>query len=489
LLKMVTIESIRKMYLREGRSIRDISRTLGVSRQSVRRVIYGEVKRSYTMSEPRTCPVMDPHRELILAWLKDDQEAPPKQRHTARRVFTRLRDEYGFEGAESTVRRYLARLRNSRPEVFIPLTADPAEVAEVDWGTVWALINGERRQVHLFVMRMRYSGVCFARAYPFEKSEAFFDGHVQAFQWFGGVVRSARYDNIKTAVLKILLGPMREENPEFSALRAHYLFDSIFCAPGKGNEKGGVENGIGYVRRNALVPLPNVESLVELNATLLAWCDKDRGKRAQPWIAEHDALMPLPQDDFKCSTTHLLRVNKLSLVHFERNRYSVPTAYAHTDVRLEAFVDRVEILHKDKLIAVHPRALGRNHDELCLDHYLDEIQRKKRSVMHASVVRNLSPVHTEFLRRLNQQGPTEYRKFAEILLLHRRFSSSVVEEALARAMELCNLEVSVVHQLALSISGTPPTATVEVPAELAAAVVSVPDLSEYDALGGGMTAW
>ncbi len=489
MLKMVTIESIRKMRLREGRSIREISRTLGVSRQAVRQAIRGEVKRSYTMSEPRACPVMDPHREVILKWLRDDQEAPPKQYHTARRVFDRLCEDRGFTGAESTVRRYLARLRNSRPEVFIPLTADPAEVVEVDWGQAWALINGERRQIHLFVMRLRCSGACFAKAYPFEKAEAFFEGHVQAFQWFGGVARTARYDNIKTAVLKVLLGPMREENPVFSALRAHYLFDSIFCAPGKGNEKGSVENGVGYVRRNALVPVPNVESLIELNATLLRWCDKDRGKRGQSWIAERGAMMPLPQDDFKCSITHLLKANKLSLVHFERNRYSVPAAYAHANVRLEAFVDRVEIFHKDQLVAVHPRALGRNHDELCLDHYLDEIQRKRRSVMHASVVRNLSPIHTEFLKCLNQQGPTEYRKFAEILLLHRQFSNSVVEEALTKAMELGSLEVSVVHQLALSITGTQLPAAVEVPAELAAVTVSAPDLSEYDALGGGVSAW
>ena len=489
MLKMVTIESIRKMYLREGRSIREISRTLGVSRQSVRKAVHGDVKRSYTMSKPRSCPVMDPYRDVILAWLESDREAPPKQRHTARHVFDRLREECGFEGSESTVRRYLARLSNSRPEVSIPLTADPGEVAEVDWGTVWAQIRGERRKVHLFVARLRYSGVCFARAYPFEKSEAFFDGHAQAFQWFGGVVRSARYDNLKTAVLKILLGPMREENPGFSALRAHYLFDSIFCAPGKGNEKGAVENGVGYVRRNALVPLPSVDTFAELNANLLAWCYRDRDKRVERWTAEHASLMSLPRDDFKCSVTHLLKANKLSLVHFERNRYSVPTEYAHTTVRLEAFVDRVEIFHKDQPIAVHPRALGRNHDELCLDHYLDEIQRKKRSVMHASVVRNLSGPHTEFLRRLNEQGPIEYRKFAEILLLHRQFSSSVVEEALIGAMELGKLEVSIVHQLALSISGSPPAAAVQAPTELAAATVSAPDLTEYDALGGGMTAW
>ena len=452
---MVTIESIRKMYLREGRSIREISRTLGVSRQSVREAVHGDVKRSYTMSRPRSCPAMDPCRDVILACLENDREAPPNQRHTARHVFDRLQEECGFEGAESTVRRYLARLGNLRPEVFIPLASDPGEVAEVDWGAIWARTKGERRKVHLFVARLRYSGVCFAKTYPFEKLEAFFDVHAQAFQWFGGVVRGARYDNFKTAVLKILLGPMREENPGFSALRAHYLFDSNFCAPGKGNEKGAVENGVGYVRRNALVPLPSVDTIAELNARLLAWCDKDRDKRVERWTAEHASLMPLPRDDFKCSVTHLLKVNKLSLVHFERNRYSVPTEYAHTTVRLEAFVDRVEILHKEQPIAVHPRGLGRNHDEFCLGHYLDEIQRKKRSVMHASVVRNLSGPHSGFLRRLNEQGPTEYRKFAEILLLHRQFPSSVLEEALIGAMELGKPEVSIVHQLALSISGHP----------------------------------
>lgn len=489
MLKMVTIESIRKMHLREGKSIREISKTLGVSRQSVRKALTGEVKRSYVMAKPRACPAIDPYRNVILAWLDDDREAPPKQRHTARRVFNRLQEEYGFEGSESTVRRFVNRLKGSTPEVFIPLTADPGEVAEIDWGKIWVCFGGERRQAHLFVMRLRYSGVCFAKAYPFEKEEAFFDGHYHGFRWLGGVTRDVRYDNIKTAVLKILLGPMREENPDFSALRAHYLFDSIFCAPRKGNEKGAVENGVGYVRRNALVPLPKVDSFDELNEVLLAWCDRDRNRRAERWNAERALLMPLPAHDFKCSATHLLKVNKLSLVNFERNRYSVPTSYAHTTVRLEAYIDRVEIWHKDQLIATHPRILGRGQDQLLLDHYLDEIQRKKRSVMHASVVRNLSPVHTEFLRRLNEQGPTEYRKFAEILLMHRQFSSSVVEEALAQAMELGKYEVSIVYQLALSISATPPAARVEVPAELAVLTVSTPDLSAYDALGGGSAAW
>lgn len=376
MLKMVTIESIRKLYLREGKSIREISRILGVSRESVRKAIQGEIERSYNMTRPRPCPVMDIHREQILKWLEDDKDAPRNQRHTARKIFKRLRKECGFKGAESTVRKYVARLKNSRPEVFIPLTASPGEVAEVDWGTVCARIGGERRQVHLFVMRLRYSGVCFAKTYPFEKTEAFFDGHAQAFRWFGGVPRSVRYDNIKTAVLKVLLGPLREENVEFTALRAHYLFDAIFCAPRKGNEKGSVENGVGYVRRNALVPLPDVDSFAELSEGLAAWCDEDRERSEERWNSERASLLPLPERDFKCSTTHLLKVNKLSLVHFERNRYSVPTAYAHMDVRLEAFVDRVEIFHKDQLIAVHPRMLGRNHDQLCLDHYLDEIQKK-----------------------------------------------------------------------------------------------------------------
>lgn len=242
--------------------------------------------------------------------------------------------------------------------------------------------------------------VFFWRAYPFEDSEAFFDVHVHAFQWFGGVVRSAKYDNIKTAVLKIPLGPMREGNPEFSALRAYYLFDSIFCTPAKGNETCAVENGVGYVRRNALAPLPNVDTCAELNENSLGWCGKDRDKRAQRWVTERASLMPLPQDDFKCSAAHLLKVNKLRLAHFERNRYALPAEYAPADARLEAFVDRVEILHKDQLIAVHPRALGRAHYELRLDHHLNDTQSKSRSVMHASAARDLSPVHAEFPKRL-----------------------------------------------------------------------------------------
>ena len=486
MLKMVTIECIRKARFREGKSIRRIAKELGVSRQSVRKAIAGEVQRAYTLSQGRPCSVMDPYRSLISEWLKCDDDAPGKQRHTARRIYQRLADDYGFTGAESTVRAFVAKLRGSKPEVFIPLTADPGEVAEVDWGKVWATIGGERRQVRLFVMRQRFSGVCFARVYPFEKLEAFLDAHMHAFRWLGGVPRTIRYDNLKAAVVKILLGPEREENTRFMALRAHCLFDSIFCAPGKGNEKGAVENGVGYVRRNALVPVPDVALIDEMNESLLTWCERDRGRRSQLWDAERATLLSLPERDFKCSATHLLKVNRLSLVNFERNRYSVPTEYAHSKVRLEAYVDRIEILHKDQLIATHPRQLGRGKDEFLLDHYLDEMQKKKRSVLHASVVRALSPVHSEFLRRLNERGPVEYRKFAEILLLHRQLANSVVEQALARAMELGKYEVSEVHQLALSISGFPCAGKVEVPPQLAAMEISSPDLAAYDSLVGGI---
>ena len=226
----------------------------------------------YRRSKPRPFPVMDPYRDIIMEWLEGDRTAPRKQRHTAKRVYDRLVEEYGFRGAESTVRRFVRLLRGSTPEAYVPLAADYGEQAQVDWARAMVKIGGASTVAYLFCLRMRASGVCFSWAFPTEKLEAFLAGHRLAFEWLGGVPAQCIYDNPKTAVVKILAGPYRQEHEYFSHLRAHYLFESCFCNPGRAHEKGAAENLVGYVRRNALVPVPDVACWEELNAHLLGWC-------------------------------------------------------------------------------------------------------------------------------------------------------------------------------------------------------------------------
>ena len=240
---MVDKEYIRKRRFVDGWSIREISRSCKISRQTVRKMLAADADvPQYRLTKPRPRPVMDRWLPVIEAWLRGDEApgVPKKQRHTSARIHERLKEEYPeeFDAAESTVRHWVARIRDKRQEAYIPLSADAGELAEADFGKVTVKLNGKLTEVSLFVMRMRYSAVIYAHAFHTERLEAFLEGHRFAFEWFGGVPADVRYDNPKTAVTKILAGPMREEHNLLSSLRAHYLFDSDFCRPGEPHEKG-----------------------------------------------------------------------------------------------------------------------------------------------------------------------------------------------------------------------------------------------------------
>ena len=238
MLRMIDKEYIRKKHFLEGWSIRELSRQLKISRQTVRKMLKeGEIPK-YNRQIPKPCPVMDPFREVIESILKVDETAPVKQRHTAARIFTRLHEELGFNGGESTVRRYVRTLKKNKNECFLVLEANPGEQMQIDFGHAEVDIGGERVTSHLFCMRLKNSGVPFVIAYPTERLEAFLEGHVQGFAYFGGTPGEGLYDNATTQVVKILEGSEREEHQWFSSLRAHYLFNSLFCRPAKGNEKG-----------------------------------------------------------------------------------------------------------------------------------------------------------------------------------------------------------------------------------------------------------
>ena len=238
MLRMIDKEYIRKKHFLEGWSIHELSRQLKISRQTVRKMLKeGEIPK-YNRQIPKPSPVMEPFREVIESILKVDETAPVKQRHTAARIFTRLHDEYGFTGGESTVRRYVRNLKKNKNECFLVLEANPGEQMQIDFGHAQVDIGGKRVTSHLFCMRLKNSGVPFVVAYPTERLEAFLEGHVQGFAYFGGTPKEGLYDNATTQVVKILEGSEREEHQWFSSLRAHYLFNSLFCRPAKGNEKG-----------------------------------------------------------------------------------------------------------------------------------------------------------------------------------------------------------------------------------------------------------
>lgn len=328
---VVDIEYIRKKHLVEGWSIHRIADELHVCRQTVRRAIKDPGPWKYTLRADKPCPVMDPYRDVITQWIKDER-APRKQHHTASRIYHRLCDEYGFLGGESTVRRYVRRLRAAlevqNVDPFLVLEADPGEMAQIDWGTAQVYLCGIRITIHLLCMRMKYSKVPFVWAATNERLETFLEGHVQAFNWLGGVPKRIVYDNLTTAIKKVLSGHDRELNERLVILRSHHLFHTVFCNRAAGWEKGSVENLVGYARRNCLTPMPSVSSIEELNVLLLEWCERERQRHCKEWNLELKGLSELPTETFRACVTKLTTVfSKLSLVTYERNRYSVPCKY------------------------------------------------------------------------------------------------------------------------------------------------------------------
>jgi transposase len=482
-LGMVDIEFI-KLRARDGWSIRETARRTGWSRQAIRKALAAPATPPrYGLSAPRPSPVTGPYLELVRQWLADDQSAPRKQRHTARRIYDRLVCEHGFAGAEVTVRQAVARLRGKRLEAYVPLEAPWGQIAQADFGSAVVTIAGKRTEVALFCLRAKASKVPFVVAYPTERLEAFLAGHVAAFAFFGGVFAELWYDNAKTAVARILAGPLREEHERLSALRAHYLFASRFCSPGHGNEKGSVENLVGYVRRNALVPYTrSFASFAALNDHLRAWCERERARHDEAWQIERAALQELPAQSFSASVSRPVVANKVSLVTVDRVRYSVPVTCAGQTLRAESFVGRVELYRGAERVAAHARSYVRGASVFELSHYLDAFARKPRAALSCAALARADPVFTR-ARDLALRSPDGHRSFAEILLLGREFGLEGLAEALKASLAAGSpTSAQHVRQIALNAAHRMPP-PVEVPAPLALSLPAA-DLACYDELVG-----
>ncbi len=480
MLKMVDIEYIRKKHFIEGWSIRKISRNLCVSRQSVRKALQSTEIPKYNLKKAKSSPIMDPYKDIIKEWLEQDKTAPKKQHYTARKIYDELVANFDFPGAESTVRRYVRELKNETCEVFVPLTADWGEQAQADWGRTKAYIQGKETEVSLFCLRLKASLIPFVWASPTEKLEAFLEGHKRAFDWLGGIPQNIVYDNPKTAVTKILKGPNRVEHQYFSSLRAHYLFDSEFCNPGKGNEKGTVENLVKFVRKNAIVPVPRFDSIDDMNKKLIAWCEKQRSLRIKEWEQEKKELRPLPAP-FKCAITKMVKSSNLLLFQYDRNYYSVPHSYAKKSLRVEAFTHSIEVYDGSKQIAVHDRCYSRGEKIMELEHYLPVLERKPRAVKNALVVRKLPEVYQKLRRFLCQKAQEGYREFAKILLLNRDFDFEDVLSAVEESISSGNPGLETIRQ---SLVFKACRTKVTKPAEISASPMEIPvdDPSKFNSL-------
>lgn len=430
-------EEIRRLVLVDGVSQREAASRLGHSRKTISKALEHSEPPGYRRGQPYACPAVDPVKGLIASWLEEDTKAPRKQRHTAQRIFERLRAEHGFTGSASAVRRYVSKVRRRAKQVYVPQSYEPGEEAQFDWGEAKVYLNGVLLTVYLFCVRLCHSKVSFVRAYPHMQMEAFLDGHVQAFEFFGGVPHRAAYDNLKSAVVSIGRKGKRRLNDQFIGLRSYYLFDSRFCNVESGWEKGHVENLVKLAQRSFMTPIPHVTNLDELNEHLLAACERFRDERAEAFAREAGALRPLPAPYSACVTGSTFSDSK-ALVQVKGSLYSVPSRYANGSVQWKLFVDRLEIYHGHMLVATHDRCPEAGGRSLIPWHYVPILARKPGAFHNGEPFRegSFGPIferlHRELLLRYDDDGT---RRFIGVLLLHEEYGIDAVIAAVERCVQ------------------------------------------------------
>src|SRR5512147_3216936 len=489
---------IRRRVLVDGLSKRAACREYSIHWDTLKKILEHAEPPGYRRAVPRPRPKLDSFLPVIHQILEDDKKAPRKQRHTARRIFERLRDEHGYTGGLTVVKEAVAAWRLRCAEVFVPLAHRPGE-AQVDFGQAEVTLDGRTATVALFVMTLPYSDAIFVCAFPRECTEAFLEGHVRAFAFFGGVPRRISYDNSKIAVAKITGSRDRKVTDAFRRLKSHHLFESHFCLVRRPNEKGHVETLIGFARRSFLVPVPVVTGGLEsLNTRLEQRCREDLtrqlwGKpvaKAELLDEEQSSLLPLPVESFVAARVESRCVDSLSLVSFDANQYSVPTEFAHRQATIVATIDTVRIVVGDRVAASHRRSFGREQVFYDPVHYLALLERKPGALDFAAPLQGWGlPVCFGVLRRRLEAefGGPGTRQFIKVLRLLERASPAELTRAVQQALELGIADAAAVRLILehrreqpvglFCLDGRPYLQMVRVP---------LPDLTAYTSLTAGV---
>jgi transposase len=456
-------EEIRREFKHGVGTIKGVAQKFGVHRRVVREAVANAVPKPRKEAK-REKVKMAPVIPWIEGILEADQKAPRKQRHTAHRIWCRLKAERPeVDVAESTVRQYVRKRKIElglvRGEVFIPQTYQWGQESQVDWYEAQAEIDGEQQKVYVFCMRSMGSGGAFHRPYPHASQQAFLEAHELAFEYFGGVFKTVRYDNLSSAVKKVLRGHDREQNQRFIAFRSHWGFEADFCMPAQGHEKGGVEGENGYYRRNHMVPVPKVGNWEELNAMLLAESKHDEqrviGDRSLTVGAgmcqEREHLLPLTEEGFDLAAIHFPSVDGKGCVKVLTNFYSTP-APVGAEVQVKVHAAYVEIWHQGKSIARHERNFGRQQKVLNLEHYLDALSKKPGAFAGSTPLEQWRaqgrwPASFDLFweackqRRGKQDGT---RAMIDLLIVGRERGYDALRQAIKRTLEIGSSDVSVV---------------------------------------------
>jgi transposase len=499
---MELLSVIRRWALRDQLSIREISRRTSLSRNTIRKYLRADVVEP-VFKVPERSSKLDPFAETLSAWLKLETGKSRKQRRGVKQLHADL-VSLGFGGSYGRVAAFARTWKEHRQReqqtagrgAFIPLVFQAGEAFQFDWSEDWAVIGGERVKLQAAHFKLCHSRVFLVRAYLLQTHEMLFDAHYQAFRVFGGVPRRGIYDNMRTAVDRVHVGKKRQVNARFAAMASHYLFDADFCNPASGWEKGQVEKNVQDARHRLWQSMPRFATLDDLNDWLEQRCKaqwheiahgSQQGSIFAAWESEAICLMPLgrPFDGFVESSK---RVSPTCLVHFDRNRYSVPALFANHRVSIRVYPDRIVVVAEGQIICEHARIILRSHDQpgrTVYDwrHYLAVIQRKPGALRNGAPFAELP----EGFRRLQQhllKQPGGDREMVEILalILHHDEQAVLcaVELALSDGAPTKTHILNLLHRL---IDGKPAApSTIKAPHSLTLDREPRPDVERYDAL-------
>lgn len=500
MIDVALLSVIRRWRLRDGMSIREIARRSGLSRNTVRKYLQGGVI-DPKYPERKTPSKLDDFADKLSAWLKTESAKGRKHKRSLRQLHCDL-CALGYQGSYDRVAAFARNWKQAQHEAqlttgrgtFVPLTFAPGEAFQFDWSEDWAVIAGERTKLQVAQFKFCYSRAFVLRAYPLQTHEMLFDAHNHAFRVLGGVPRRGIYDNMRTAVDKIKKGKARDVNLRFNVLVNHYVFDAEFCNPAAGWEKGRIEKNVQDSRHRLWHNAPNFASLVDLNDWLERRCvelwselthPEDKEHRiVELWSEERPELMPTPSP-FDGFVEHTKRVSPTCLIHFERNRYSVPATFANRPISLRVYAHRLVMATEGQTIAEHERCFDRKHagGQTIYDwrHYLAVLQRKPGALRNGAPFKEF-PDGFKQLQVLLLKRPGGDREMVEILALVMHHDEQAVLTAVELALESgAPSKQHILNLLGRLVESTPP-APITTPRDLALRMEPQANVIRYDSL-------
>lgn len=446
MIRMAQIQYIKDLYENEEVSLREIARRTNLSFQTVRKYAYKEDWRRDRLPnlEAENYPALEAFIPAIDEWMEADRKIPRKQRHTAMRIYDRLREEQEYGGSYSSVKRYVRKkkfMMKMVMEGYLPL-AQPKGHGQVDFGeSLYYDGQGRERKGYALTVTFPQSNKGYTQFYPSQNQECLLTGLQRVFEHIRGVPPRLRFDNLSTAVAKVLEGGERELTDGFTRFMLHYRFQADFCNPAAGNEKGNVENKVGYSRRNAFVPVPTITSFEEFNEQLWAWCEKDAQRLhykykvpiEELWKTDQESLLKLPDYPFPVFRYEALAVNKYGFAVIDTNRYGLSPSLAGRTVQAKIFFDRVEFYHDHQPVGQYRRSYGRDEEHCDWTQYVGVLVKKPGAVEHTRFFHQL-PQQWQIL--LAQSGGRERKGALQLLNeIVKDGNAGLCEDALSMAAE------------------------------------------------------